>query len=373
MKSFKRTSFFKFIAICAILGTCLSSCRKVSPQDVSQPQENSSSSQSTSESQGVSDTESQSETNTDIRETGAFNPYSGLYDLPEDKINTRPIACMINNHPSAWPQNSISNADIIYELPVEGGLTRLMAIYADYTKAEKFGSIRSARHDFVELARPFNAIFIHWGGSTFGYDSIRQNGIDGIDGMKYGQTYFYTDKNLNRSIEHCRFTNPEEISQAISALSINTQGQATPSYQFHQGEDPISFPSTDATSVKIPFSGDITILYEYNTEQQKYEKSEYGKKTLDGNTNEPVLIENVFILFTSVQVMANGEHKDINLQNGSGYYLTRGTRTSIQWTKGNPSDPIKYYLDNGEELSVNPGNSWVLFAPNSLNDKVQFS
>lgn len=345
-----------------LLCSSLSGCQKVTTLDASSLPASSSSLSSAAQNSSESE---------EAQPQGNFNPLTGKYDLADDMVNTRPVAVMINNHHSAWPQMSLSDADIVYELPVEGGFTRLMALYSDYREIKSFGSIRSARHDFVELALPWNPVFIHWGGSDFGYQTIRNTGIDHIDGMTYGETYFYTDYNLGRSIEHCRFTDPQRLSSAMENLGFMLQKETPSAYQFHQEAAPLSF-SQPAMDVTIPFSGDITVRYEYLPQTGQYQKYEYGEVTKDGNTNEPVLIDNVFILFTSVSIMEDGEHKDIGLSGGNGFYLTQGSYTPIQWSKGDAASPLRYSNPDGTELTVNPGNSWVFFMSSSLESRVNF-
>ena len=74
----------------------------------------------------------------------------------------RPLAVMIGNTSDALPQYGISSADVIYEVPVEGSYTRLMALFQDYSGLEKIGSVRSCRHYFIYFAREFDAIYTHY-------------------------------------------------------------------------------------------------------------------------------------------------------------------------------------------------------------------
>ncbi|MGI5958442.1 MAG: DUF3048 domain-containing protein [Massiliimalia sp.] len=346
-------------AVCLAVCLSLSGCQKIG-SDVTLIEETSSQ---------TSDTSSEA---SPVQETGALNPLKGTYDLEEEHAGRRPVAVMINNHHASWPQYSISQADLIYELPVEGGYTRLMAMYADYTKAPVIGSIRSVRHDFVELAQPFDCIFVHWGGSDSGYSALRSSGLDEVDGMAYSNTYFYTDRTLNRSVEHCRFMKAEQLTQAVSDLKIDLNGDTPSPFRFAEPSSLVLYEDTQAQTAQVPLSGDIQVTYTYHPDQKKYEKGEYGESTVDGADGQPVLIDNVFILFAPVSLMQDGVHKDISLNQGSGWYLTRGTKTPIQWKKGNASSPMKYTLESGEELTVNPGNSWVLFAPTSVQERVTF-
>jgi hypothetical protein len=303
---------------------------------------------------------------------GNQNPLTGLYDLNDSMVGKRPVSFMINNHHKSWPQKGISQADIIYELPVEGGFTRLMAVFADYTKADVFGSNRSVRHDFVELSLPFDTIFVHWGGSDAGYSALRKYGVDDIDGMAYGDRYFYTDRSLNRSIEHCRFMKKEGLTEAIENIGISTDGDTPNAYQFAEEENGV-LGSEPATSATVKISGDVTTGFAYDSATQTYTKTEFNDQTLDGNTGEPVHIKNVFILYDKIVLMSDGLHKDLSLTSGTGYYLTNGTKIPIQWSKGDANSPMSYTKSTGETLTVNPGNSWVVFVPNSMADQTTIS
>ena len=137
-------------------------------------------------------------------------------DEPQVKIvnvnsKTRPYAVMINNNHAAWPQCGLQDAYLVYEIISEGGITRMMALYKDKNTA-KIGSIRSARHYFIDYAEENDAIFVHWGGSPQAYSRI-YSGIDDIDGIALEGTVFFRDKTLNRDYEHTGFTSMENVKE----------------------------------------------------------------------------------------------------------------------------------------------------------------
>ena len=100
------------------------------------------------------------------------NPLTGLPMEPEYE-NLRPIAVMLNNLKAAQPQLGISQADIVYEIPVEGGITRMLCLYQTVEGIETLGSVRSARPYFVELALGHDAVYVHAGGSQEAYSNLR--------------------------------------------------------------------------------------------------------------------------------------------------------------------------------------------------------
>ena len=95
---------------------------------------------------------------------------------PESEVDHRPIACMIENSKRARPQSGLTQADIVYEMPVEGGITRFMAIFLDpeNTNVSKLGPVRSARHYFIQQVPAFDALYAHCGASTLGYVELKK-------------------------------------------------------------------------------------------------------------------------------------------------------------------------------------------------------
>ena len=66
------------------------------------------------------------------------NLLTGVPDLTDGAIGKRPVAVMVNNVSYAMPQYGVGQADIIFEIPVEGDATRFMALYGDYTQAVSY-------------------------------------------------------------------------------------------------------------------------------------------------------------------------------------------------------------------------------------------
>lgn len=94
-------------------------------------------------------------------EPANVNLLTGLPTLTDGAIGKRPVAVMVNNVDAALPQYGISAADLIFELPVEYDLTRLMAVYGDYTQVPDVCSVRSCRYYYPILAVGFDAVYVH--------------------------------------------------------------------------------------------------------------------------------------------------------------------------------------------------------------------
>ena len=97
----------------------------------------------------------------------------------------RPVSCMIGNTDSALPQYGIGQAQVIFEAPVEGGLTRLMGIFENYKKIEKLGSVRSSRLYYAYYSMGFDAIYLHYGQASYAQGFLESGQIDDLNGLEY--------------------------------------------------------------------------------------------------------------------------------------------------------------------------------------------
>ena len=100
------------------------------------------------------------------------NPLTGLAKADDWPEGMRPLAVMLDNVQAALPQRGLQSADLVYEMVTEGGITRLMAVYSDYTSMPEVGPVRSARDQHVQLMFPLGAMYLHVGGSTYASQPI---------------------------------------------------------------------------------------------------------------------------------------------------------------------------------------------------------
>ena len=159
-----------------------------------------------------------------------------------DAVGKRPIAIVVNNAPAARPQWGLCTPDIVIEGLVEAGITRMLWLYSDVNEIPKVGSVRSARHDFVEIAEGFDSVFVHWGGSEYAYSAIQNRSMKTIDGKNLAK-YFARDSSRKVAKEHTGYTTGKNIKQAISDLSIRSDIQSSHS-------TPFKFNSTKSTYSK---------------------------------------------------------------------------------------------------------------------------
>jgi len=301
---------------------------------------------------------------------GYMNPLTGFYGMNEAAVGKRPVAVVINNAPPARPQWGLCSPDIVIEGVVEGGITRMLWLYADWSLIPKVGSMRSARHDFVEIAEGLDAIFFHWGGSIYAYDAMKKRGVDHIDGTVYSGTYFFRDRSRGVAIEHTGYTTGESIIKAIAAKKFRTQitaGYESP-FLFAEEDAPVSF-TQSCESASFIFSDSYRHEFRYDSETQTY-FNYLNKKPMAQDGGKQMEVKNVIVLYCPVKPMGDSAGCiDMNLTGGTGFYAVNGTYEPVTWKKGGPDDMLKLLDKAGKPLALNPGQSYIGFVPKSNEGK----
>lgn len=295
------------------------------------------------------------------------NPLTGSTDYSESSVGKRPISIVINNQPQARPQWGLNSADAVFEFPVEGMITRMLWVFSDYEKLpEKIGPIRSARHHFVYTAGSLDAIYLHWGGSTMGYQAIKDSGIDDIDAMKHGDgagTYFYRDRTRSVAIEHRGITNGTNVISAIDELIdrplLKRKAVGMP-FIF---SDKTVRATTPCNTLSFSFSSNFTRTFKYDVDNNLYYNSMNGEAFCDGNTDKQNSVTNIFVLYAPVKTLPN-ELVDVDLTGGTGIYVTNGTSAKVNWSKGNDAQSqLEFTYEDGSAVKLNKGKTWFNFVP----------
>ena len=315
---------------------------------------------------------SEPESSVEIEVDPIINPLTGEAGYDEAKLKNRPVAVMINNIEVALPQRGISEADIIYELPVEGPITRMMAVFADYNDMSDIGSIRSARHDYIELVLPLDAIYLHIGTSTYAKEAISKYKVNDLDGIAYSNVAFYYDKERakKKATEHCWFSNAELLKAGIKAKGLGTELEKPLDPLFNFSDTADAAMTETAVSVTVPQSNVCTATFEYNAATGLYEKGEYGVDHVDTNTGKACAVKNVFLMYTKVGLKPNGKHKEVEMNSGHGYYIVNGKMTEVTFEKDDEYGMIRVLNKDGSECEVMPGQTWFCIVPDNFESKL---
>ncbi len=287
---------------------------------------------------------------------------------------TRPYAVMINNNHAAWPQCGLQDAYLVYEIIAEGGITRMMALYKDVYPT-KIGSVRSARHYFIDYAEENDAIYIHWGGSPQAYSRLNQ-GIDDLDGIALENVVFFRDKTLNRDYEHTGFVDLEKVKDYAESKGYTRDTNKDLLLNYSAEEIDLSTNETAkvADSLTLKYSYYHTTSYEYDAEKKVYKRAMSGKANVDLETGEQYTAKNIIVYKVQNYTLNDGENKgrqDLNnIGSGSGYYISNGYAVPITWEKTSHSGQTIYKYENGEEITVNDGNTFIQICPTDTDIEI---
>ena len=300
----------------------------------------------------------------------ALNPLTGLPMRDKKAQGKRPFVCMVNNAPPARPQWGLCAADIVLEGLVEGGTTRMLWMFADVRDMPKIGPIRSARHDFAELASGLDAVYIHWGGSPQAYDTIAAQKISNINGMKGEGSTFHRDKTRKVSLEHRGYTTGKDIQKAMENQKIRTaaaENRAEP-FVFAPADNPRTLSGGAAASVSFRFSQSFRYSFAYDKKTKLYAQSMNEKPFLqDGG--EQRTVTNVVLLYLNFRVLDEKGRVDMDLSEGEGLYLSGGKQENIRWKKGAAANPLQLLTAGGEPLTLNAGQSYIGLVPKGQQGK----
>lgn len=312
-------------------------------------------------------------------ETPEPDPVNPLTGEPMEKkqANQRPVAVMLNNLKAALPQQGQSQADIIYEVLTEGGITRMLGVYQSVDGVGKIGSIRSARTYFLELALGHDAIFIHAGGSEDSYENMSLWGVTHLDGVR--GPYMSTEENGNlmwrdparletMGVEHTVVTSGDKIEELFPTYTFRKELDKgyTPAMTFAEDGTPVD--GQRANTIKVPFSSYKTGVFTYDKDSGLYLVEEYGAPYVDGNTDRQVGVTNVLVLRASCRNTGDSlGHITVDLSGGTGYYACGGKVIAITWSKSYPDGQITYTDANGEPVVFGVGKTYVNIVPIASN------
>lgn len=289
----------------------------------------------------------------------------------ETKTDGRAVAVMINNHPKARPQSGLNKADIVYELLAEGDVTRFLAVFQS-EKPDNMGPVRSARDYYIDLAKGLNALFIAHGYSAEAQEMLENDYVDNINGMVYDGTLF--KRASFRDAPHNSYITYENVLKGVKEKKYSMD-QSPPELKFLSEDESKRITGDEANSVMISYSasGVFDSVYEYDASIEKYKRYSEGDQTIDYETKEPILIDNLFILETTHQVIDEAAHKEIDLASGgSGYLLQKGKVIEVEWKNDNG---LIVPIRNGEVVPFVQGKTWVNVVPTNpgLQSSVSFN
>jgi Protein of unknown function (DUF3048) N-terminal domain/Protein of unknown function (DUF3048) C-terminal domain len=276
----------------------------------------------------------------------------------EEKVEGRAVAVMVNNHPKARPQSGLGQADIVYELLAEGDVTRYLAIFQS-EKPNIIGPVRSARDYYIELAKGYDSLYVAHGYSPDAEKMLNRGYIDQINGIQYDGSLF---KRADfRKAPHNSYISFSNILKGAEKNDYEME-RAPNSLVFLSDEEVDALAGEQATDIDISYSAKTSdSRLQYAADLMKYKRYSNGEPTVDYETDDPILIDNLLVVETRHKVIDSAGRRDIDLTTGGkGYLFQRGKVLEVEWK--NVEGKIVPY-QNDEVTGLVPGKTWINVMP----------
>lgn len=300
----------------------------------------------------------------DSAETDTVESYLTGEQVSTSIGRRRPVAVMMGNSVDGAPQSGIGNAGVVYEAPVEGDITRLMAIIEDYDNLEKIGSVRSCRDYYLYYANEFNAIYTHYGQAAYALPYLEQHVIDNLNGLTMGGTAFY--RTSDRNAPHNAYTSYSLLQNGISSMgySQDYSSEYTGHYLFaDEGTETTLADQASAVNASVVRLGNFTDnnpYFEYDESTKEYKRYQFGAAHVDEVTGEQLTCANIILQYSSYSNYDSNGYLNVDtISGGSGKYITRGKAIDIRWEKDSVWGVTHYFDSNNQEIKINRGVTWV--------------
>jgi hypothetical protein len=297
---------------------------------------------------------------------------SYLSGLPCENKKRRAMAVMIEADAPARPMAGFSQADMMFEMPaVYGSITRLMAVYV-CNDPEEVGSIRSARHDFVHLAKGIDAIYAHWGRADIEqFKGILDEGI--IDNMncnndagKSAGQYCFRKEGMSRGVDtgYAKFAT---LIEGAKKFGYNLENKFV-GYP-HKDDAPID-QRPSGGHLRVAFAKPYDVEYDYDKATNSWLRTWGDTADTDRNNKQRVAPKNVVVMIADAAPIKVGEQY-VNVQigdpwydqndSGVAFFYMDGKQYKGTWKKDKSKVDSKlfFYDESGQEVEFVPGQIWV--------------
>lgn len=275
--------------------------------------------------------------------------------------NKVPACVMIENaaFDGVRPQAGLSAAQVVYEVIVEGGITRLMAVFAG-EKADTVGPVRSARDTYLEFASELNCAYAHAGGSYTALQAIPNFDMRDLDGLREPK-WFWRD---NRKYSpHNLFTSTDNLYEAIKTGHSWTDAPTYAVWNFV--DDKKITDGETANEINILFGGSYNVTYNYSAELAAYERINGGVAHTDANTGKTLTARNVIVQKVPPGDYIEGKGRVNFSVTGEGevYIFRLDKMEKGTWKKVDRLARTQFFDASGKEIALVRGTSWVEIVP----------
>ncbi|OGL78599.1 hypothetical protein A3F28_01695 [Candidatus Uhrbacteria bacterium RIFCSPHIGHO2_12_FULL_57_11] len=281
--------------------------------------------------------------------------------------NPRLLSVMVENMVDARPISGLAGASLVFEAPVEAGITRMLAVYPASSDVVEIGPVRSARPYYLDWAAELDALFAHVGGSPEALARIPLMDLDDLNEFSRGRYFWRSSK---RSAPHNVYTSTEVLRQAVLDLELNSQPDAG-RWVFKNDAKSADRPSSQ--EITVPFSSEsYKVSWQYDRDSNSYDRYQAGALHRDKD-GSPIVAKNLVVVYTDIEVIdEEGRRRIRTTGSGQAVVFLDGKAHEVEWRKKDNEDRLRFYLSDGDlpdgsqvEVEWNAGPTWIEIVPKS--------
>jgi len=305
----------------------------------------------------------------------AVDPLDGEAVEDAGLINRRVLAVKIENDPAARPQSGISDAEVVIEELVEGGITRFICLFLAH-ESPALGPNRSVRPTDIDILYFLQPLLICSGGAPQVMAMVKSSGLMYLE---EDATHFWRDR--KRTAPHNLYTNTQKLRQyleergdgevpaVVSGLEFVREGDEAAEAD---GEGGLTRTVIPATTIEVPYESGCAVRYRYDPARGTYLRFVQGKPHTDLNNGAQLAPRNVILQY--VQLTSSGVKDVLGAESPNAMVVGRG-RCAVftggevivgTWVKNDRNQATRYYDLLGREIGLNPGQTWIHLVPNEL-------
>jgi hypothetical protein len=264
----------------------------------------------------------------------------------------QPLAVLVDNV-GGYPQHGLREASMIVEMPVEGGLTRLMPIY-DRNDPDRVGPVRSARDYFVQLAQKSNAVLVHDGGSPGAMIAIGGASVPTLNAYSSGQLFARAGE---RNAPYNLYSVGKDLRGAVTKLLPGADRIVT-STVFAPAEE-----AQHVGQVQVKYSGAYASGFRFDERLGAYRWIRDGQPA-NHPDGQIVLMEAVLVGQITARPLPGDDagRLYIPLEGGPATLYLRGKAERGSWELADGSG-LRFRTAGGDLVDLAPFRTWVMLTP----------
>ncbi|HOZ53454.1 MAG TPA: DUF3048 domain-containing protein [bacterium] len=277
------------------------------------------------------------------------------------------ISAVIDNHSEARPQFGLSRAEIVYDIPAEGGINRYLAFFrSDIEDDFQIGPIRSVRPYFLDIAEEYQSLLLHCGGSPEALARVIKEKSLTLNEFYNGQYY----------LRYSGYTAPHNVLGQYGLIKEylkenNLDVSKFSPWKFKEKEVLSNIDRSMANfNIQVKNGqSQYDVSWDYNLDENNYIKKIAGKEHLD-DSGENIKVDNIILQFVKTEILDNELRLKIDLLGqGQAIICLDGYCHQGYWQKNSNKDRTRYYLETNDEIIFNSGKTWV----HLIDERTSFS